>query len=237
VTLTSTVVRLALAVVLGGIIGMERGVRNHPAGFRTHVLVCVGACLAMLTNQYVFETISQLSDPTRLGAQVITGVGFLGVGTILVTGRHRIKGLTTAAGLWASACTGLAIGIGFYTGAIVAALLIFVVLALFPRLEGLIYTRSRTVEVYVELDAVPRIKPLLAYLRGRNVVVLDTHFSASSLISGNVGLHLQMRIPKGTARSSSWKAWENRKAFCWSKNCRPCANASFIILRTRQIIT
>ncbi|MDR3295073.1 MAG: MgtC/SapB family protein [Clostridiales Family XIII bacterium] len=196
VTLAATVTRLALAVILGGAIGIERGVRNHPAGFRTHVLVCVGSCLAMLTNQYVFEYMSALSDPTRLGAQVITGVGFLGVGTILVTGRHRIKGLTTAAGLWASACTGLAIGIGFYSGAIAAAVLIVVVLAIFPAIEGVIYNRSRTMEVYVELDSVSRIKPLLAYLRGMGVLVRDTHFSTASLISGAVGLHLSLQIPK-----------------------------------------
>jgi putative Mg2+ transporter-C (MgtC) family protein len=198
VSLLSTLARLALAVLLGGLIGIERGVRNHPAGFRTHVLVCVGACLAMLTNQYVFENISALADPTRLGAQVITGVGFLGVGTIFMTGRHRIKGLTTAAGLWASACTGLAVGIGFYSGAIIAALLIFIVLALFPVLESAIYDRSRSLALYIEVDAVQRINSLLDYLKGKGVSVIETHFSSSSPISGSVGLHLVLRIPKKT---------------------------------------
>ena len=114
INLLSVSLRLILALLFGGIIGLERGSNRHPAGFRTHILVCVGAALAMMTNQFILQQFDT-GDPARLGAQVITGVGFLGVGTILVTGRHKIKGLTTAAGLWASACLGLAIGIGFYS--------------------------------------------------------------------------------------------------------------------------
>jgi putative Mg2+ transporter-C (MgtC) family protein len=198
VNIVSTVVRLVLAVVIGGVIGIERGSRSHAAGFRTHMLVCVGACLAMLTNQFVFENMSQMADPTRLGAQVITGVGFLGVGTILVTGRHRIRGLTTAAGLWASACTGLAIGIGYYSGAIIAAILIFTALAFFPVLENRILAQSRTLELYVELDALQRVRPLLNYLHEREVGIIDTHFNSSSFVSGSVGVHLSLKIRKNT---------------------------------------
>ncbi|MDR2355026.1 MAG: MgtC/SapB family protein [Clostridiales Family XIII bacterium] len=198
VNIVSTIVRLVLAVVIGGVIGLERGARNRPAGFRTHMLVCVGACLAMLTNEFVYENISQMSDPTRLGAQVITGVGFLGVGTILVTGRHRIRGLTTAAGLWASACTGLAIGIGFYSGAITAAILIFVALAFFPAIENRILVRSRTLELYVELDSLKSIRTLLDYLHNCEVGVIDTHFNSSAFVSGSVGLHLSLKIQKNS---------------------------------------
>jgi putative Mg2+ transporter-C (MgtC) family protein len=198
VNAVSTVIRLLLAVIIGGVIGMERGARSHPAGFRTHMLVCVGACLAMLTNAFVYENMSQLADPTRLGAQVITGVGFLGVGTILVTGRHRIRGLTTAAGLWASACTGLAIGIGYYSGAIIAAVLIFTALAFFPAIENRILVRSRTLEIYVELDSLKSIHVLLDYLRSLEVNILDTHFNSSAFVSGSVGLHLSLKIPKNT---------------------------------------
>ena len=101
--MVSVAVRLLMALVFGGVIGLERGANRHPAGFRTHILVCVGSTLAMMTNVYVFDLWGSVTDPVRLGAQVITGVGFLGAGTILLTGRHRIRGLTTAAGLWASA--------------------------------------------------------------------------------------------------------------------------------------
>jgi putative Mg2+ transporter-C (MgtC) family protein len=198
VNVVSTALRLTLAVVIGGVIGIERGARSHPAGFRTHMLVCVGACLAMLTNEFVYENISGLTDPTRLGAQVITGVGFLGVGTILVTGRHRIRGLTTAAGLWASACTGLALGIGYYTGAIIAAVLIFAALAFFPAVENMILSRSRSLELYIEVTSLKNVHDLLDYLRDRGVSVFDTHFNSPAFVSDSVGLHLSIRLQKNT---------------------------------------
>src|SRR5690554_4598709 len=104
-------------MVAGGILGLDREFKNRPAGLRTFMLVCIASTLVMITNQYVLEVYSHLNiDPTRMGAQVISGIGFLGVGTIIVTRRNHVKGLTTAAGLWASACIGLAIGIGFYSG-------------------------------------------------------------------------------------------------------------------------
>ena len=121
----SAAVRLTVAMICGGIIGLERGRRRRPAGFRTHMLVCMGAALTMLIGQYVATRLAadpslagRTTDVARLGAQVINGIGFLGAGTIIVTGRQEVKGLTTAAGLWASACMGLAIGAGFYLGAL-----------------------------------------------------------------------------------------------------------------------
>ena len=118
-TTISVIIRLTMATLFGGIIGLERGMKNRAAGFKTHILVCIGSTLAMLTNQYIIAYMNSSADPSRLGAQVISGIGFLGAGTILVTGKQQIKGLTTAAGLWASACMGLAIGVGFYEGAII----------------------------------------------------------------------------------------------------------------------
>lgn len=196
VTTLSVIVRIVLSIVLGGIIGIERGSRNHPAGFRTHILVCVGACLAMLTNQYIFQFMNELSDPARLGAQVITGVGFLGVGTILVTGRHRIKGLTTAAGLWASACMGLAIGIGFYFAAIIAGICIFLALSLFTKFEDFVYNHSRLMDVYLELDSIHIVKELIDEAKNNGIRITDMHFSQESPLTGEVGVHLTLRLPK-----------------------------------------
>ena len=96
----SIILRLALATLFAGIIGIERGRKKRPAGFRTHILVCIGATIIMITNQYIIEVMNMSSDPTRLGAQVISGIGFLGAGTIIVDRRNQVKGLTTAAGLW-----------------------------------------------------------------------------------------------------------------------------------------
>jgi len=189
--------RLCLAVVLGGIIGLERGANKHPAGFRTHILVCVGAALAMLTNQYIYDYFGEASDPSRLGAQVITGVGFLGVGTILVTGRYKIKGLTTAAGLWASACIGLAIGIGFYPGAVIAAALVFISLALLPRLEALFYENSRTLSLYVEIDSVKNLKDFLNEIKEMGVIIMETHLDKSALnIEGASAVNMTVRLPR-----------------------------------------
>ena len=116
----SLLLRLCLAVICGGLIGLEREFRRRPAGFRTYLLVCVGAAAAMLIGQYAAEMLAgpwgdaaqKTTDVTRIGAQVINGIGFLGAGTVLVTGRQQVRGLTTAAGLWSSACLGLAVGLG-----------------------------------------------------------------------------------------------------------------------------
>ena len=104
VTVLSVVLRIAVAVLLGGFMGMERGIKRRAAGLRTYMLVCVGSCMIMLTNQYIFQNY-QSGDPVRMGAQVVSGIGFLGAGTIIVTRHNQIKGLTTAAGLWVSAST------------------------------------------------------------------------------------------------------------------------------------
>lgn len=193
----SVTFRLILAVILGGIIGLERGSHKHAAGFRTHILVCVGATLAMLTNQYIYQFLTHASDPSRIGAQVITGVGFLGVGTILVTGNQKIKGLTTAAGLWASACTGLAIGIGFYQGAIIAGFLIFVSLSLLPRVEDFFYNRSRTMDLYIELESVTMVKDFLSFIESKSIIIYETHFNKSEhTCTGSIGFHLTVKIPK-----------------------------------------
>lgn len=123
--------RILLAVCFGSLIGMEREHAHRPAGLRTHILVCVGACLVMLTSEYVYNSYHLFSpnmDIARLGAQVISGIGFLGAGTIIRNG-SSVKGLTTAASIWAVACIGLATGVGFYLGATVATIIIFIFLA------------------------------------------------------------------------------------------------------------
>lgn len=168
VNIVSVTVRLLLALIIGGAIGLERGATKHPAGFRTHILVCVGSALVMITNQFCFDHFYMFTgngDVVRMGAQVITGVGFLGAGTIMVAGRERIKGLTTAAGLWASACIGLACGIGFYSGAIVGAILIFLALTVLPRVEKIFYGRSRMINLYIEVNTVENMKAVKHYIR------------------------------------------------------------------------
>ncbi|MCB6992026.1 MgtC/SapB family protein [bacterium 210820-DFI.6.37] len=203
ITIVSTGLRLVLAVIFGGIIGLERGANRHPAGFRTHILVCVGATLAMLTNQYICQMYGT-GDPARLGAQVITGVGFLGVGTILVTGRHKIKGLTTAAGLWASACLGLALGIGFYSGAVIAAVVIFISLALLPKVENHFYQNSKAIDLYIEIDSIEHFRAFIKYIRSIDAAFYETHLSQDHPVTpGGIAFHLSMLLPKEISHSQA----------------------------------
>lgn len=151
VTLLSVALRITIALILGGCIGLERGLKKRPAGLRTYMLVCVGACLIMMTDQYIYQ-IYQTGDPARMGSQVVSGIGFLGAGTIIVTQRSQIKGLTTAAGLWAAAAVGLAVGIGFYEAAIFGSAAIFVVLTILQRFDTMVHRNAKYLELYVELS-------------------------------------------------------------------------------------
>lgn len=148
----SIVFKLMLSIILSGAIGIERESLRRPAGLRTHILVCVGSTLVMLTSLYLFEIFKDVANmqPDRLGAQVISGIGFLGAGTIIRDG-NNVKGLTTAAGLWAVACIGLAVGAGFYVGAIASSLLVLFTLIAFGRIEKYLGD-----DKYIEIEIVSR---------------------------------------------------------------------------------
>jgi len=172
VTYLAVALRIFAAVLLGGLIGLERGMKNRPAGLRTYMLVCVGACLVMLTNQYVCQVYGT-GDPVRMGAQVVSGIGFLGAGTIIVTRRSQIKGLTTAAGLWSAAGVGLALGVGFYEAALAGGLAIFVVMTLLQRMDNKMHRRNRIVEMYIELSEQTSLGDFLRNLRDLELEVSD----------------------------------------------------------------
>lgn len=165
---TTIVLRLVLSILLGGIIGFERGRAGRPAGLRTHILVCLGSTLAIMTNQYIFEEYGG-GDPTRMAAQVISGIGFLGAGTIIVTGRHQVKGLTTAAALWATACMGLAIGIGFYKAAIFGCILIAFATVVLHRFDNYMLSKSKVLDVYIEFNKSASITVVLEAMRTNNI--------------------------------------------------------------------
>jgi len=118
-------IRLVLAVLAGGIIGHERGKHGSAAGLRTHILVCIGSAMSSLTGYYVFHTLGIEGDVLRLSAQVVSGIGFLGAGMIIVKNSNIVTGLTTAAGMWATSAIGIALGFGFYSGAAIATVLCF----------------------------------------------------------------------------------------------------------------
>lgn len=170
--------RLLLALVCGGIIGFERGRKGRPAGLRTHILVCIGSSLAMITNQYLYN-MGTSTDVARMGAQVISGVSFLGAGTIMITGKHQVKGLTTAASLWACACLGLTVGCGFYSAAVLGTLSIWAVNSLLHRLEIPIHSRVKVFRVYMEFREIKVIREMMTVLKDNNVKVSDLEFIKS----------------------------------------------------------
>nr|MBO2494413.1 methyltransferase [Clostridia bacterium] len=167
--------KLVLAMLLGGLVGLEREITNRPAGFRTHTLVCMGSTLVMVTSMHLFGLYSDVVnlDPARLGAQVISGIGFLGAGTILKD-KARVRGLTTAASLWVVACIGLAIGAGLYSVAVVAALLAYITLILLKRMERLIISKSKIEEIELDIQNVPGQIAKVTECMGRlNVQIRD----------------------------------------------------------------
>lgn len=183
-SIESVILRLCLALVFGGAIGLEREKKNSPAGFRTYMIVCLGATLTMILGQYELSMIqtqwlSQAdvagtkTDITRFAAQVINGVGFLGAGSILITGRQQIKGLTTAASLWASACMGLVIGASFYECAFLAFFLIMSVMRLLPRVEAFLIETARNMNIYVELFALEGINEVIGCLKALDIQIYE----------------------------------------------------------------
>ena len=183
-TVTEIVLRVLIAVAIGGLIGLERGMKNRPAGLRTYMLVCVGACVVMLTNQYTYQ-VYQVGDPVRMGAQVISGIGFLGAGTIIVTSRNQIKGLTTAAGLWTAGGIGLAIGIGLYEVAIAASAAVFIILTVLHQLDFRVRKKAHILEAYVELDQQTHLGNFLKEARDRGLEPSNVQLDHEDVVSGS----------------------------------------------------
>ena len=180
VNMVSVTVRMFLAVLCGGIIGIEREYKRRPAGFRTHIQICLGAAMTTLTSQFLYLELHYYTDMARLGAQVVAGVGFIGAGTIIVTQRQRVKGLTTAAGLWASAIIGLAIGGGFYEGALFATFLIILAELLFSKLEYRMLENAPEINLYMEYTDRSCLEQVLKLYREKNVKVLNMEITRAT---------------------------------------------------------
>ena len=185
VTYFAVALRILIAAILGGLMGLERGLKNRAAGLRTYMLVCVGACLIMVTNQFIFQTYG-VGDPVRMGAQVISGIGFLGAGTIIVTRRTQVKGLTTAAGLWTAAGVGLALGIGFYEAAVVGALTVLIVMTLMQYLDNKMRNKTKSFEIYVELKGSTTLGDLLRQIREMDIEIRDVQKQTGADVEGNI---------------------------------------------------
>lgn len=186
--MASVALRLFLAMLFGGMIGLNRAKKRRAAGFRTYMFVCIGAALTMLLSQYeslmlntvwdgVRLEVGIATDVSRFGAQVINGIGFLAAGTIIVTGRQEVKGMTTAAGLWASACMGLAIGAGFYECVTIAFLLIYLCIRILPPLEMAIIERARNMNIYVEFTTLDAVGEIIGRIKEQDAQIYDVDIS------------------------------------------------------------
>lgn len=212
--MVSMLLRLILAMMSGGLIGLERERKNRPAGLRTYMLVSLGAALTVLFSQYEYtmltttwsstaELVGIKTDVSRFSAQVINGIGFLGAGTILVTGKKQVKGLTTAAGLWASACMGISVGAGFYECLMFAFPMIFLCMRIFPWVDSIVLEKSRDMILYVEFDSVDRIPGFLAYIKSQKAEIFDVEIERSqrkkNLLYSNATI--AMRLQKNQTHS------------------------------------
>lgn len=179
-TVSGIFLRLLVATVAGILVGLEREAKNKVAGIKTHVLVCVGSALCMIVGQYTYLQIPGSADITRIGSGVVSGVGFLGVGTI-VAGSREVRGLTTAAGLWCCACIGLAAGIGFVEGAVVALFFVMFTLLVLRYIDNGMHKLVKDFDLYVEVDENHNVKHLLHELRRMDVNYSSVHFSKSGV--------------------------------------------------------
>ncbi len=181
-------IRLVLAMILGGVIGIERGKQGRAAGMRTHILVCLGSALVTMIGIFTTEVLGYLNDPLRIAAQVVSGIGFLGVGTILLKGRFQITGLTTAAGLWCAAAMGLALGMGFYEGALIVFLCAMLTITIVSRLESTINRKYRRFGMYVEITSDRDVRRALDLMQERWHISDIQITEPRSGTKGNVGI-------------------------------------------------
>lgn len=183
----NTIIRSLAAVIIGSLIGSERARHGRAAGMRTHILVCLGSCMTAMTSVYISQTLG-IGDASRIPAQVVSGIGFLGAGMIILKANNVITGLTTAAGVWTTATIGIALGYGYYIGAIIVTVLFLATIILFAKFER--HRKSAEV-IYIELDNLYKVNATLEKLKKYIPEVFSYQiFAPKSNHSGNVGINL-----------------------------------------------
>lgn len=196
----SIVARLVLAAFCGGLIGIEREKKRRAAGFRTHILTAMGAAMTTLVGQYLL-TLGEsgaenfVSDPLRLGAQVISGMGFIGAGAIIVTRRKQVKGLTTAAGLWTTAIIGLAAGAGCYLEVVFSTVMIILAEMLFSKAEYYLMSNPRIVSVYVDFVDKSEIYRINERINEQKIEILDAEITKGSEDEG-ISVIFTLKFPR-----------------------------------------
>ena len=199
----TVLIRLTLCVLVGGIIGVERGRQGRAAGMRTHILVCMGAALVTMMGFYITQELQLDGDPMRIAAQVVSGIGFLGVGTIMLKGRFQITGLTTAAGLWCAATIGLALGAGFYEGALGVFIFTIATVSFLHKLEYKFIKRYRRFGIYVEITSDKMVRTTIDTISKMfNITDIQVTLPRSGT-SGNVGIEINVHTKNETPEQVS----------------------------------
>lgn len=210
--LLSLCVRLLMAILFSGFLGFSRNIKQRPAGIRTYMLVGIGAVMTMTLAHFEYQMINTIwndvykeigigLDLSRYGAQVINGIGFLGAGSIILAGNRKIKGMTTAAGLWASGCMGLALGAGFYEGAIIGFIILFLCLSFLPFIEDSILLKSKNMNVHLEFRSIKSLKHVIELIKSLDISifevdVLNNFDDPNTLIGANFYMQLSKKNVK-----------------------------------------
>lgn len=191
----SVIIRLLLAFTCGLLLGLSPEYKRKPAGMRTHILVCLGAATASMTGFFAYTTLDLNIDPLRIAAQVISGIGFLGVGTIMITGRSQVQGLTTAAGLWVSAAVGISIGSGFYLGGILCTVLSLIAITVLQKVEKVAIGKGRHIDIYLEIINPNHVNQLVRTLKDPIYCISNTQIKpARSGISNHLGIEASLIV-------------------------------------------
>lgn len=199
-TIQNLIIRVVVSMLLGGVIGLDRGMKHRGAGTKTITVVCLASTLVMLTEQYIQINFPGLANMNRLAAQVISGVGFIGVGTIIIS-KHRVRGLTTAATLWASACVGLAVGIGFIEGGVLITAVMLISLHVLPYVERFATRHSRYCNVFLDLEKSRDLHVVIQDLKEAGITIDSMELSESRGAGEDISVHLVLYAKKVVERT------------------------------------
>lgn len=199
-TIQNLILRVVVSMLLGGVIGLDRGMKHRGAGTKTITVVCLASTLVMLTEQYIQINFPGLANMNRLAAQVISGVGFIGVGTIIIS-KHRVRGLTTAATLWASACVGLAVGIGFIEGAVLITAVMLISLHVLPFVERFATRHSRYCNVFLDLEKSQDLHVVIQDLKKAGIAIDSMNMSENRGAGEDISVHLVLYVKKSMERT------------------------------------
>lgn len=199
-TIQNLIIRVVVSMLLGGVIGLDRGMKHRGAGTKTITVVCLASTLVMLTEQYIQINFPGLANMNRLAAQVISGVGFIGVGTIIIS-KHRVRGLTTAATLWASACVGLAVGIGFIEGGVLITAVMLFSLHVLPFVERFATRHSRYCNVFLDLEKSQDLHTVIQDLKQSGIAIDSMNMSENRGVGEDISVHLVLYVKKSMERT------------------------------------